>query len=122
MALVIKGKIEKILSEEKGVSRAGNQWVKQEFVIETIDQYPKKVCFTLFNDKVGMASNVKPGDEVEVSFDVESREYNGKYYHSLNAWKIDKTSAGKVNDGYLPPHGPDDVPPELADDGSDLPF
>ncbi len=122
MALAIKGKIEKILSEEKGVSRAGNQWAKQEFVIETIDQYPKKVCFTLFNDKVGLVSSVKPGDEVEVSFDVESREYNGKYYHNLNAWKIEKSSAAKAEGGYLPPPGLGDVPPEPDEDGSDLPF
>lgn len=122
MALSIKGKIEKILPEEKGVSKAGNQWVKQEFVIETADQFPRKVCFTLFNDKVGLVANVNPGDEVDVSFDVESREYNGKFYHNLNAWKIDKSSPAKGGGEFMPPPGMDDIPPEASEDEGDLPF
>ena len=73
MALSVKGKVDKILKPESGVSRAGNQWSKQEFVIETIEQFPKKVCFTLFGDKTSLIDGLSAGEEVEVSFNVESR-------------------------------------------------
>jgi len=62
MSLSVKGKIQQILKPESGVSRAGKEWSKQEFVIETEDQYPKKICFTptilmlgkLINRQAGM--------------------------------------------------------------------
>lgn len=123
MSLTLKGKLIRILNQESGVARSGNQWTKQEFVIETADQFPKKVCFTLFNDKVSMLAGLKTGEELEVSFDVESREYNGKYFHNLNAWKLDRSSAAApVSDG-IPPFSVDDIPPEpLEEGGDDLPF
>ncbi|MBN2773403.1 MAG: DUF3127 domain-containing protein [Prolixibacteraceae bacterium] len=120
MSLSVKGKVEKILKAESGVSRAGKEWKKQEFVIETDEQFPKKVCFTLFNDKTSLADNVTVGQEVEVSFNIESREYNGKWFHNINAWKIDSVEAN------LPEPPPefraDDIPPEPMDEANDLPF
>lgn len=123
MSLQVKGKILRILQPESGVSRAGKEWKKQEFVIETDDQFSRKVCFTLFNDKDALLNNVAEGDEVDVSFNLESREFNGKWYHNINAWKIDKVSGDiQVPDGP-PEFSMDDVPPEPADDESgDLPF
>jgi hypothetical protein len=122
MSLQVKGNIQQILKPESGVSRAGKEWKKQEFVIETREQFPRKVCFTLFNDKASLIDGLSTGEEVEVSFNVESREYNGKWFHNLNAWKIDKPS----NDN-MPEPPPEfsigDIPPEPEDDGSnDLPF
>ena len=96
MALSVKGKIDKILNPESGVSRAGNQWNKQEFVIETDEQFSKKVCFTLFGDKTSLIEGLNPGEEVEVSFNLESREFNGKWFHNINAWKIDKSSENQT--------------------------
>jgi hypothetical protein len=124
MNLTLKGKLTKILNMESGVARSGNAWKKQDFVIETDDQYPKMVCFTLFNDKVSMLSGMATGDLLEVSFDVESREFNSKYYHNLNAWKITKvTSGGAANDMVPPPYTVSDIPPEPLDNESDgLPF
>ncbi|MCL1822005.1 MAG: DUF3127 domain-containing protein [Prolixibacteraceae bacterium] len=121
MALSVKGKLVKILKEETGVSRAGNAWKKQDFIIETNDQYPKKICFTLFNDKVNLIEGLPEGTEIDVSFDVESREFNGKYYHNLNAWKIDRQSQDV---GFSPPpFGIDDIPQEpLEPQPDDLPF
>ncbi len=122
MALSVKGKIEQILKPESGVSRAGKEWNKQEFVIETDEQFPRKVCFTLFGDKTSLISGFAPGTEVEVSFNLESREYNGKYFHNINAWKIDK--AGGENLPEPPPgFSPNDVPPPSEEDmATDLPF
>ena len=122
MNLQAKGKIQQIQKTESGVSRAGKEWQKQEFVIETDDQFPRKICFTLFNDKISLIEGFSVGEEVEVSFNLESREFNGKWYHNINAWKIDKTS-----DNNLPGPPPEftsaDVPPEPEDDpANDLPF
>ena len=123
MSLTLKGKLTKILDPESGVSRAGNAWKKQDFVIETADQFSKTVCFTLFNDKVSMLSGLNVGEELEVSFDVESREFNSKYYHNLNAWKISKASQGVGNGNFPPPYAIDEIPPEPLDDQpGDLPF
>ena len=119
----VKGKIQQILKSESGVSRAGNEWKKQEFVIETIEQFPRKICFTLFNDKLSLMESISNGDEVEVSFNIESREYNGKWFHNINAWKIDKPETSGSHSQEAPPFGLDDIPPEPVDDGAnDLPF
>lgn len=123
MSLSLKGKLTRILEPESGVSRAGNAWKKQDFVIETAETYPKKVCFTLFNDKVAMLEGLKTGMDLEVSFDVESREYNNKYFHNLNAWKITKSAEATGMDNVPPPYSADDIPPELSDEQpGDLPF
>ncbi len=123
MSLVLKGKLLKVLNPESGVSRAGNAWKKQDFVIETSDQFPKNVCFTLFNDKASLLSGMETGDEVEVSFDVESREFNGKYYHNLNAWKVSKVLLNEPSGEYIPPPSIDDMLPEPLDgQPDDLPF
>ncbi len=122
MSLTIKGKLIKILNLESGVSRSGNPWKKQEFVVETTEQFPRKVCFTLFNDKVSLLTGISAGDELEVSFDVESREFNNKWYHNINAWKMEKTGQDQ-SANYTPPFTPDDLPPEIPDDQpGDLPF
>ncbi len=122
MALSVKGKVDKILKPESGVSRAGNQWNKQEFVIETDEQFPRKVCFTLFGDKTSLIEGLTEGEEVEVSFNLESREFNGKWFHNINAWKIDKSTEATVPD--LPPeYSSEDIPPEPDDEiTDDLPF
>ncbi len=122
MSLQVKGKIQQILKPESGVSRAGNEWKKQEFVIETEEQFPRKVCFTLFGDKLSLINGLSNGDEVEVSFNVESREFNGKWFHNINAWKIDKPSSENLPEPP-PAFSLNDIPPELANDESnDLPF
>ncbi|MEN8118616.1 MAG: DUF3127 domain-containing protein [Bacteroidota bacterium] len=122
MALTVKGKIQQILKPESGVSRAGKEWKKQEFVIETDDQYPKKVCFTLFGEKADMVNGLAEGQDVEVSFNVESREYNGKWFHNVNAWKIDKPAEENLPEPP-PEFRMEDIPPEPdGDAANDLPF
>ena len=86
----ITGKIIQVLPEVGGVSKAGNEWKKQEYVLETHDQYPKKVCFQIFGaDKIAQAA-IQPGEELTVSFDIDSREYQGRWFTSINAWKVDR--------------------------------
>ena len=93
MSLQIKGTVKAILAEETGMTKAGKPWTKGGLVVDTGAQYNPDVAFGCFGDK-GMAllGNITEGQEVEVSFNVSSREYNGKYYHSIDAWKIDVLS------------------------------
>lgn len=122
MSLKVKGIIKQLLNAESGVSRAGNEWKKQEFIIETDDQYPKLICFTLFNDKLSVLENFNTGDEVEVYFNLESREYNGRWFTNVNAWKLEKPTLG-VNQDAPPEYKIDEIPPESSDsDGDGLPF
>lgn len=90
MALEINGKLIQKLELQSGMSKTGSSWQKQEFVIETDEQYPKKVCVNLWGDKIDMLSAINIGDKVTLSFNLESREYNGKWYTDVKAWKIEK--------------------------------
>jgi len=121
MANEVIGKIHAILQSQSGAGKNG-QWIKQDFVIETIEQYPKKVCFEAWNDKTSILKSLKPGTQVNVAFNPESREFNGKWYTSLRVWKIDVTG-GSQESGSAPaydmPPMPD-APPPMPD--GDLPF
>lgn len=99
MSLTINGKITAINAVEKGTSKAGKEWQKLTFVIDTGDKFNPEVCFQVFGaDKVENINKYnKIGDDVEVSFNVSSREYNGKWYNSLDAWMVKKTDHN-VND------------------------
>ena len=90
--LEIKGKIIEILPEKSGQS-ANGEWRKQEYVLETESNYPKKICFMAWGEKIG-EFNLKQGDSVEVSVDLESREYNGRWYTDVKAWKVSKDGMG----------------------------
>jgi len=114
--LKVTGQLKQILYPENGTSKAGKEWSKQDFVIETEDQYPKLICFTLFGDKTDLISNVKLGDNIDVSFNLESREYNGKYFHNVNAWKVILVER---NESQAPI---DDIPAPIEDEDGDLPF
>ncbi|MDP3929825.1 MAG: DUF3127 domain-containing protein [Bacteroidota bacterium] len=93
MALDITGKIIQILPSTTGTSKAGKDWVKQEFIVETQEAYPKKICVSLMGDKVQELKKYVPGNEVKVSLNIESREYQGKWYTNVNAWRIEPGNA-----------------------------
>lgn len=88
--LKVTGSITSISDVQTGKSKAGNEWAKLVFAINTGGEYPKTVAFTVFGadkvDKFVQYNSV--GDEVEVSFDPVSREHEGRFYTDLNAWKI----------------------------------
>lgn len=102
-----------------GTSAKG-PWKKQEYVLQTADQFPKKVCFVVWGDKIDEYA-LKENDSVEVSIDIESREFNGKWYTDVKAWKVVKDKDQKNirvgEDAPLPTEPP--LPDDLADD---LPF
>lgn len=121
--LEITGKIVQIDEPVTGKSSKG-EWKKQQFIIETDDQFPKKICFINWNDKVSL-THIKAGTKVTVAFNAESREFNGKWYTDLKAWKMDVESGGNSNSSMPPPPANlNDAPPpdyEELDEG-DLPF
>lgn len=88
----ITGKVVAVLEITSGTGKNGNEWKKRDFVIETADEkFPKKVCFTLFGDKVNTCPMIDT--TVTVSFDINAHEYNGKWFNSINAWKVDPAQA-----------------------------
>ena len=119
----ISGKIIQILPEETGEGRNG-PWKKQNFVIETEEQFPKKVCITVWGDKVDLKS-FAANDAVTASINIESREYNGRWYTDVKAWRLVKQSASSNLPGLDTPP-PEAAPPEFldadSDTGDDLPF
>ena len=106
----ITGKLSELLPEQGGQSKTGNAWRKRSFIIETINsQYPKKVCFDIWGDKIDSLNGIAIGDEMEISFDIESREFNGKWYTNAKAWKFEKKEAGASQGANMPP--PSENPP-----------
>ena len=85
----ITGKLIQKLPVQSGVSTSGNNWSKAEFVIETVEQYPKKVCANLWGDRARALDQFQIGSLITVSFDLESREYNGRWYTDVKAWKVE---------------------------------
>lgn len=82
------GKIIQVLPLQSGTSKAGNAWKKQEYILETLGtQYPRKVCFNLFGDNVDKFP-MQVGQDVTVSIDIESREFNGRWYTDVRAWNV----------------------------------
>ncbi len=118
MSLEITGNLNQVLPEQRGQGRNG-EWVKQDFVIETEGDYPKKICFSVWGDKKDVLATLQPGSPVKVSFDIESREYNGKWYTNTKAWKVESISNQGGAD-MPPPLDPNDMPPMPEEDG--LPF
>ena len=109
--LKVRGQITSKLEVESGTSKAGKEWTKQGFVIDTGAQYNPEVCFSVFGDeKVQMLNNFQEGQEVEVLFNVSSREFNGKYYHNLDAWKISNAEEAPIGSGATQPVDFDDLP------------
>ena len=92
----IVGKIIQVLPLQEGVSKTGNPWKVQSYVLETQEQYPRKVCFEIFGEERIKNNPCNIDDLVTVSFDIESREFNGRWYTGIRAWRVqqgDQTAA-----------------------------
>ena len=117
----ILGKIIELLPEKSGQS-ANGEWRKQEFILETEAQYPKKICFMVWGDKID-EFKIQQGESLEVSIDVESREYNGRWYTDVKAWKVSRQGSDA---GSSQSFGNEDRnTPSIADNslyGDDIPF
>lgn len=117
MALELKGKLLQKLEKVSGDGRNG-KWEKQEFVVETDEQYPKKVCINVWGEKLTMLEKVAVGDILNVSFNLESREFHGRWYTDVKAWRIERLA----EEGIAPMSPQDEPPLELDAPSDDLPF
>ena len=86
MSLEITAKLVSSLPEQTGTGKNG-AWVKQDFIVETEDQYPKKICMSAWGDLVKQFNGYAMGSRLKISFRVESREYNGRWYTDVRPWK-----------------------------------
>ena len=114
----ISGVVVNLLPLQSGQGKNGT-WKKQEFILETPGQYPKKVCMNLWGEKVDEIK-ISIGDKITASINIESREYNGRWYTDVRAWKIQKESGGKSGMESPPPSEENFVPDNSGTD--DLPF
>jgi hypothetical protein len=112
----ISGTLIQVLTPQTGNGKNG-QWKKQEFIIETADMYPKKVCLAAWGDKIDI-SKFSLGQSVKVSFDVESREYNGKWYTDVKAFNLQLANKNDKGGGSEP--GLKTI--DINNDDDDLPF
>jgi hypothetical protein len=118
----ITGKIINILPEETGQGKNG-PWKKQNFILETQEQFPKKVCIMNWGDKVDLKSN-GINTVVTVSINIESREFNGKWYTDVKVWRMIKADSAKISSKtpeYIPPEAEPSLEPEEGP-VNDLPF
>ena len=76
-----------MLPERSGTSQRGNQWRSITYVLETQEQYPKKLAFDVTNDKIDQL-NIQFGEILTVQFDINAREYQGRYFNSVQAWNV----------------------------------
>lgn len=94
-------------------------WKKQEFIIETQDKFPKKVCLSLWGEKVD-ETRLNPGEKITASINIESREYNGRWYTDVRAWKIAKGGNGGGQNEAPPIDS--SFTPDASSGSDDLPF
>lgn len=87
----LTAKLTQLLPIQTGTGKNG-EWKKQDLIVETGGQYPKKICISIWGDKIN-SSQLQIGNELKIDFDIESREYNGKWYTDIKAWKIDVAGA-----------------------------
>ena len=122
----VVAKLIQTLPLQSGTGRNG-EWKKQDIIVETDGQYPKKICVSLWGDKFQHVP-LNTGQEYKIDFDVESREYNGRWYTDVKAWRIEVfQDAGKASSHVTAPSQEEVPPPEnpfsgASDDLDDIPF
>lgn len=112
-----EGIVHKKLEPVSGTNARGN-WTKQEIIFELPGEFARKVCVSFWGDKADDAAGLNPGDKVMVSVNIESREYNGRWYTEVRAWKISALSSDRI-------HARQEMPPLEAipeETANDLPF
>ena len=127
MALELEGRIARKLNVQSGTTARG-PWQKQEFILEYQEgNFPTQVCMNVWGeDKVKELARYQLGDKVKVSFNLSSREYNGRWYSDIRAWRIEP--AGQAAPAAPAAAPAPSAPMPSADDMSspldeeDLPF
>ena len=110
----VVGKIIQVLPAQEGIGKNGNPWKVQPYVLETLDQYPRKVHFELFGEDRIKQNPCDVDQLVTVSFDIESREFNGRWYTSIRAWRIQQGDVTQAEAAAQPAVAPVAAPQPAA--------
>ena len=124
----ISGKVIQVLPKQTGAGKNG-PWEKQDYVIEIQGTYPKKVCFNLWGAKISQF-DIKEGEFINIGVDIESREYQGRWYTDVRAWKVERPGAAAgapmsgapVHDPFAPTDDTQDPFASSSSEADDLPF
>ena len=85
----LTGKIIAVMPAKSGVStKTGNNWMTQEYVIEVPGQYPKRCAFSVFGEDRIKQFNLQSGDDVTIQFDIDAREFNGRWYNDVRVYNV----------------------------------
>lgn len=113
----LQGRVIAVLEAREGTSARG-PWKSQEYVIETHDQYPRKMVFNIFGaDKIEQFG-IKAGEEIIVNYDIDAHEYNGRWFNNIRAWNIQRVDAAAAQAG-APVSA---AAPQAPEGGSQAPF
>jgi hypothetical protein len=125
MSLELTATLIQVMPEVTGQGQKG-PWIKQEFIVETSnDRFPRKICFSLWGEKTSALKDLKPGMPVKVYFNLESREYQGRWYTEARAWQISPASqpaASSAPAAATPPSAVPSPADEFPSESDDLPF
>ena len=113
----LTAKLIEVLTIQNGQGKNG-EWRKQDIIVETEGQYPKKICISLWGDKIS-DTNLKIGNYYKYDIDIESREYSGRWYTDVKTWRIELLYSENQNSEAPKPPAPLDMESE---DDSGLPF
>ena len=113
----ITAKIIQLLPLQTGTGKNG-EWKKQDVIVETEGQYPKKICLSVWGDKI-KEEILQVGSNLQFSLEIESREYNGKWYTDVKAWKVEGVSLTSATPVIESPRLKDD---DISNDESEMPF
>ena len=102
----ITGKIIAVLPPKQGVSQStGNAWMCQDYVLETQEMYPKKVCFNVFGAEKIQEMNIQLGEMLTVSLEINANEYQGRWFNQVRGWKVVRVPAQGQQQAQVPPQG-----------------
>jgi len=94
----IKGNVYQISEVQKGTSKAGKEWTRQNIVIDTGDEYNPHLSISFLGEKCSLLDNLKINDEVNVHINLSSKEWSGKWFTNVNGWKIDLVGVVESNE------------------------
>ena len=93
----LAGRVIAVLEARSGLAKTtGNPWMTQEYVIETHEQFPRRMVFNVFGEEKIKQLNIQLGEEINVFFDINAREYQGRWYNDIRAWRVDRVTPGEV--------------------------
>lgn len=91
------GKVIWMGEKRQGTSSAGKAWAAQEYAVQdAMQQHPRTICFNVLGEEKIKEFNIRLGEELKVYFDINAREYNGRYFNDVRAWKVERPNAAQT--------------------------